>query len=452
MRAGIYCRISKDADGRQTSTARQEADCRAYALAKGWEVAEVFVDIDTSAYRRGVHRPAYDEMLAAARYRQLDVVLVWKLDRLVRRSIELERCWQILQEHDVELAAVHDSIDTSSPNGMAVVRIISALAQAESETSSLRIRSAVKHRALAGERPATGRRAYGLTADWSQVVPEEAERVMEASLRVLAGDSIRTIVLDWNRQGVPTVTGARWLACTVSRMLRQPRIAGLRRIDGKLIEGKWPAIVPELTWRRVCAVLDAPGRRAPAVGSEWLLTGLARCSLCGTTLKGSLSLGGRYYCPPKPDGCGSVTVKREKLDAYVVGAVLATLDPHRLADRRQRGRTDDAPVVREIEQAEQTLADLAGMLGRGEIGRTEWAVARDAANNRLSVASARLAARQPERSALPDGGVTAESWAAMEFERRRALLRSVIDSMRISPVGRSKWVPIESRVLLEWRS
>ena len=56
-RVGVYARISVDADGTQTATARQLADCRAFAQHRRWEVTDVFEDVDISAYQTKVKRP-----------------------------------------------------------------------------------------------------------------------------------------------------------------------------------------------------------------------------------------------------------------------------------------------------------------------------------------------------------------------------------------------------------
>ena len=52
LRIAIYTRLSKDPDGSQTATDRQEADCRAVAKVRGWEVAGVYSDVDLSAFER----------------------------------------------------------------------------------------------------------------------------------------------------------------------------------------------------------------------------------------------------------------------------------------------------------------------------------------------------------------------------------------------------------------
>lgn len=61
--AAVYCRISKDSDGQGLGVERQQELCEQLAEEKGWQVAEVYVDSDLSAYS-GKARPAYERMLA----------------------------------------------------------------------------------------------------------------------------------------------------------------------------------------------------------------------------------------------------------------------------------------------------------------------------------------------------------------------------------------------------
>src|SRR4249919_3688563 len=108
MRVGIYTRLSRDMDGRQTATARQEKDCRALSRSKHWKVAEVYEDVDLSAFKKGVRRPAYERLLEDIETGAVDGVVVWKLDRLVRRAAEFERFWSVCEGAGATLAAVHD--------------------------------------------------------------------------------------------------------------------------------------------------------------------------------------------------------------------------------------------------------------------------------------------------------------------------------------------------------
>src|SRR4051812_7087734 len=197
-RLAIYTRISQADIETQTATTRQEHACRAFAAQREWHVSAVFEDVDLSAYQPGVVRPAYEAMLEAIRSGRVDGVLVWKLDRLVRRVAEFERFWTVCDEHHTLLASATEPIDTSTDLGLALVRILVALASLESATISLRLKALEAERARRGK-PPHGKRPFGLSDGWTDLVPEEAALIREAANRVLAGNSLRQIVLDWQR-------------------------------------------------------------------------------------------------------------------------------------------------------------------------------------------------------------------------------------------------------------
>jgi site-specific DNA recombinase len=88
--ASIYARISSDQDGTALGVTRQLADCRELAARLGWTVAEEYVDNDLSAFS-GKRRPAYEQMVADIADGHRDAVLVYHVDRLTRRPIELEQ-------------------------------------------------------------------------------------------------------------------------------------------------------------------------------------------------------------------------------------------------------------------------------------------------------------------------------------------------------------------------
>jgi hypothetical protein len=68
----IYTRLSSDTPGReQTATKRQERDCRVFAQLREWEVSDLYEDVDLSAYKKGVKRPAYESLLKAIETRRV---------------------------------------------------------------------------------------------------------------------------------------------------------------------------------------------------------------------------------------------------------------------------------------------------------------------------------------------------------------------------------------------
>ncbi|MFA9446298.1 recombinase family protein [Egicoccus sp. AB-alg6-2] len=457
-RCAIYTRLSKDADGTETATARQEADARAFAAAKGWTVAEVFKDVDLSAYRK-VTRPGYESMLTALASRQVDGVLVWKLDRLVRSPAEFERFWAICETHDATLASVNEPVDTSNELGLVIVRILVAFARLESATMSLRLRSVKAASAKAGRPKHGGPRAFGLTDGWTDIVPHEADMIVDAAARVLAGESIRSIVLDWNRQSLTTSTGRPWSAQTLRNLLLQRRLCGQREHRGEIVaDGVWPAILDVDTCDRLRTVLTDPARTVPHAGRTFLLSGILRCHNCDSRMRGSIATNGRrrYACPPKPEGCNGTVILADPTDQLLADMVCDALDSPDLASALGRPDDDGDDHAARIRVLIGRLDDLAGMWANGGISRREWMTARTSIDQQLEQARAAAAATTRNRQAAPWVGRGMQLRArwddGLDLEFQRAAVGAVIDRavIRAAVKGRNRFDA--DRIVVEWRA
>src|ERR1700677_3559842 len=87
--AAVYARISADVEGTGLGVTRQLEDCRKLAADRGWPIGDEYVDNDVSAYS-GKPRRNYARMLADLKSGARDAVIVYNLDRLHRRPVELE--------------------------------------------------------------------------------------------------------------------------------------------------------------------------------------------------------------------------------------------------------------------------------------------------------------------------------------------------------------------------
>src|SRR5687768_2163278 len=106
VRIGVYLRISDDPEGTERATDRQLEDCKRHAAGRGWQVADIFKDVDLSAYRNGVRRPQFERLIEAIKDRQIDGVLCWKIDRLTRRQRDLVRVDEACEEAGGFIATV----------------------------------------------------------------------------------------------------------------------------------------------------------------------------------------------------------------------------------------------------------------------------------------------------------------------------------------------------------
>jgi len=460
-RAIIYARLSRDRDGTQTATARQVADCRKYADAKGWQVVEVYGDSDLSAYSSKVTRPGFESVLAAVEDGEVDMVVAWKLDRLLRRPRDFERLWQLCEVAGAHVATVVDGIDTSTPMaGLLVPRILSTFA--ELEGSSLSIRQKRKHEetAKAGKRSGGGHRPFGLTRDWTAEVPVEADAIREAVDAILAGGSMYRVGADWNARGLLTSTGGQWNAQKLRHMLRSPRLAGLRQHGGEIVaEAVWPAIVDPGKHEKLRAMMDA--RRAPERQGKYLLTGMVRCGKCGNRLyvrRRTADRIRRYGCEKAANNgsCGGVHIIADPLDARVTDLVLDYLDSPALANaleaHERKQETVDLDALRADEAA---LEELSRDYYTGRmISRGEFLASRDTLEQRITAARNRLARLNGTGSLRALGGLgdqLREAWDGEPLDWRRAILATVIDRITIGPAIRGINRFDSSRVAIEWR-
>src|SRR3989475_8711505 len=170
-RAGLYARVSTS----EQNCENQLAALRAFAAARGWEAHEFFDQGVSGAKDR---RPALDAMLAAARARKIDVLAVVKLDRLARSTHHLLSIGKELESVAVDLVALDQAIDTTTPSGRLLFHVLAAIAEFE--------RDLIRERVIAGLRRAKAQgRKLGRPL-LHQVDAAEARRLMAQGLSLRA--------------------------------------------------------------------------------------------------------------------------------------------------------------------------------------------------------------------------------------------------------------------------
>jgi len=441
-RAALYARISQDRAGEGLGVDRQEADCRALAKRKGWRVQAVYRDNDLSA-TSGKRRPGYSDLLAALEAGTIDAVLVWDLDRLHRRPVELEHFLDIADRHGVALASVGGEVDLATEQGRLVARIKGAVARAEAEGLSRRVRRRVAENAAAG-RPTGGGRPFGFEADELTVREPEAVLLRAACDQVLAGDSLGSIMRDWDARGVLTARGNRWNRTSLRQLLLRPRNAGLREHRGQVVGlAAWPPIVDREVWEAVTAVLT-DGARTPSIGNarKRLLAGLARCGACGEPMRSGTANGGTpiYRCAasftperPGPHAARNVT----PVDELVTRAVIARLSqPDALDLLTPDNRAEAKAVSTELRAVRVRLDQAAASFADGDITAEQLSTITRRLRGRL-LDLERQQAVLMRGSALAGlaGANVADRWDRLELARKRAVIDLLLQ-VRIRPSGR----------------
>lgn len=455
--AGIYTRLSSDPDGTSTATARQQQDCRQLAELRGFAVAQVYEDNDLSAYKKKVVRPAFERMLVDLKSGRVDVVIVWKSDRLARQPRDLERFIDAAEDRKGQLISVTEP-EFSGSSGLLILRMFVAFANHESGVKSERVVRKLRQSAEAGAPHTGGMRPFGYTRQHEHH-PVEAPLVRELIARVIGGESVRTISADWNERGIVTAQGARWVASNMRRLLRSPGLAGLRTYHGTLIAGTWEGIVTREQWEQVRAIAEGRTREKRTVRRH-LLTGLARCGRCGRGLTGTRVLRTsrgedtiEYRCAVET-GCGGLTMRAHKLEEIVTTRffhVVTTPAFEQLVASAVAGQSHTLGLVSALREDEAALEQLAkDHYVEHAISRPEFQAARLGLEARVEETKRRLAHEASPLLTLP----TAPGALRAEWERRgpvwqRAVLEVVVEKITVLPVAKNQYL---DRVEITWRA
>lgn len=466
--AAIYCRISSDPTGAGLGVKRQEADCRAWAERRGWPVAALYVDDDTSAYR-GKPRRAYQSLIEAIKTGAVDAVIVYHLDRLHRHPKELEEFLDVCDEAGVkDLATVTGDIDLATHDGRFHARILGAVAKKESDDKSRRLKR--KHLELAeqGKLVGGGTRPFGFEADRVTLRADEAALIREAAQRVLAGETLTAIALDWTRRGIPTVTGTEtgWSVTVVRRILTSGRSCGWREHHGVLTAASQsPAILDRNDVDRLRRILLDPARMRNHLGParRYLLTGgVARCGVCGVALIARPKDGGRraYKCATGPGlrGCGRIAILAEPFEGWVVQSMFGVVSSPALREAVEQYRSEtemnESDAAATLAEIEQQLAELAEDWARRDISRGEWTAARRILSAQADAERRRLhsygGAAELGDYAGREGALEA-AWDVLDFGRRRAIVDALVDRVVVGSAvrGFNRFDP--SRLDIVWR-
>ena len=143
MRAAIYARVSTT----DQDPSLQLDELSHYADARRLQVVETYVDQGVSGARS--QRPQLDALMGAARKREFDALLVWRLDRLARSVRHLTTVAGELEALGIDLIVPGQAIDTSTPTGRLLFNVLGAIAEFE--------RDLIRDRVVAGMRAAQRR-------------------------------------------------------------------------------------------------------------------------------------------------------------------------------------------------------------------------------------------------------------------------------------------------------
>lgn len=499
-RALIVIRLSRVTDA-TTSPERQLEACRNLCAQRGYDVVGIAEDLDVSA---GVTTPFERPQLGNwldDRFDEFDVLVVYRMDRIVRRLLDLADLIRWGQTHSVSLVSATESfLDLTSPFGDIIALLVAKVAELELEAISSRIASAYHHNRQLGKWTGGAQVPWGYlpqqTEDGWRLFPDpEAVAVInEVAERVLAGETLRAIAHELNERQVPTAKdrmnahlgretkGFSWTSGGLRRSLMSPTMLGyatvrepkrnangelirdargrkvygsediLREPDGSPVQRAEP-ILAQRVYDLVSAELIGRGnRKEPTKRSTALLLRVIFCGVCGRPcyrLKGGNGRRARYRCASAQykETCGNGSVVMEEFDDMIEKQLLALLGS---SERQKRVWDKGEDTGEELAEIDGTLADLVGQLGRGAFrAGTPQRAALDQNIDALSKRRDELAAVSTRPAGWvwrPTGETFRDWWVSLDLEHQNVYLRTMGVKVTFEkPMGRG-----EPTIQVEW--
>jgi len=307
MKHGIaYCRVSSKEQIEGTSLESQELACREFARSKGIAIQHIFVGRGESA--KFADRPELLEVLDYCQKHkgEVDVLLVWKLDRLARNVTDHFNIKATLLKYGVQVISVTEPID-ANPEGKLLETILAGFAQFDNDVRAMRTVQGMRRKLQDGFFPWNPPLGYHtVTRGEKKTAPDQPTQplfgLLQKAWKTFATGAytkaeMLRLMASW---GIATHKGEPLTAQSLDNFFRNPYYAGIL-VDPwskEEYEGKHQPMVTREEFARVQQIVSARSRRIPHHHQrpEFPLRGLVRCPGCQRYMTSSFSRGrgGRY--------------------------------------------------------------------------------------------------------------------------------------------------------------
>ena len=218
-----YIRVSTEEQSREgISLDAQKAKIKAYCTVKDLDLVDIIEDAGISA--KNLNRPGIQTVLLMARKKEVDAVIICKLDRMFRSTEDALQTTRKFDKWEISFHSIQETLDTKSAMGRFFFTLMSAIAQMEREIIGERTKAALSHKRAKGEKTG-GSVPFGFDVDETghlveNIVEQKAIRLI-ASLR-RKGYSLRAICRELAKEGHRTKAGKdKWDPKSVSRILKR---------------------------------------------------------------------------------------------------------------------------------------------------------------------------------------------------------------------------------------
>lgn len=312
MKVAIYARVSTEEQAEQGYSIEAQLDTlRNYCKKNSLEIYEEYVDAGFSG-KSMEGRSALQRLLRDANKNLFDMVLVWKITRLARKTVDFLNMIEDFKNRGIYFRSYSENFETETPVGEFVLQMLSGVGELERKNIIENVKMGMKQRAKTGRHNGKLPMGYQAIADPSEptgrskVIIVEAEAIVVRKIFELyaAGRGLKSIANELNHSGYKTKTGNSFSTTAIKEILNNPFYNGKIRYNryenwsnkrrrGKsaepiIADGKHEAIISDALWEKVQFLLQKKSFTPSRIfDGEFLLSGLIRCPKCDAAMVAS---------------------------------------------------------------------------------------------------------------------------------------------------------------------
>ncbi|WP_326512184.1 recombinase family protein [Clostridium intestinale] len=382
----------------------QENAIRQKCEQEGGELVAIYADKGISGKSMN-NRLQLQQMLKDAKSNKFDEVWVWKTNRMARNQYDLLTIVKRLEKYDVAFRSCSEAFETSTPAGKLMMNVLASIGEFERETIVDNVKMGMKQRAKTGKWNGgiiLGYRTVTVNEKDTrlEIVQEEATTVKKIFELYSSGKGLKAITNQINHEGYKTKKGNMFTTGGVKDILMNPTYIGKIRYNVRenwgekrrkginknpiIVDGEHEAIIPVDLWEKVQEMYKLKsGKPKKAFESDYILTGLMKCPVCGASMVASRTrkkrkdgtyLVTRYYVcgnwrSKGTAACHSNGVRADYAEEYVVSRIKEVVfNENILKDivkNLNKDRKDTIkPLERELEQLTKSLKELENRKNR----------------------------------------------------------------------------------------
>lgn len=247
VKAGVYVRVSTEEQAKKgVSLAAQEEALKDYCKTFKYDIHKIYKDEGISA-KDIKHRPAMNELLADAKSGEINLILIYKLDRFSRSLKDLILTIEQLNKWGVDFISMQEKIDTTSAAGEFMFHIIGSLAQFERRIIGERTKFGMEKKAKDGSAITRAPLGYLLEDKKLVVSNSDKKRVID----------IFKSFLDWEESLNQFAKHHNFTTRGIIKLLRNQLYLGKIKFSGEWYEGLHEPILTEDLFNSVQSKLEA---------------------------------------------------------------------------------------------------------------------------------------------------------------------------------------------------